>query len=264
MSPEGNRSVRKWSEWLRFLPLGLIVLIAGAGYLLGWHRYLSLAHIVEHYDGLRSLIDANFALALASYMVLYVAIVALSLPGGVAATLTGGILFGWAVGGGAAVVAATTGASIVFWIVKSSLGRLLSQKAGPWLTRLRAGFEENALSYMLFLRLVPAFPFVAVNVAPALLGVRFRTYLIGTAIGILPATFAFAYLGAGLGAAIELQYHAHLECLAHQANEPALDCPVGIDTSALPLTELGTAFVALALLALLPIAVKRWWPGRSG
>jgi uncharacterized membrane protein YdjX (TVP38/TMEM64 family) len=242
----------------------LTVLIAAVGYFLGWHRYLSLAHIVEHYDRLQSLIDANFPLALASYMVVYIAIVALSLPGGAVATMAGGLLFGWLVGGSAAVVAATVGASIVFWVVKTSLGRLLSERAGPWLVRLRAGFEADALSYMLFLRLVPAFPFVAVNVAPALLGVRFRTYLIGTLFGILPATYAFSYVGTGLAIAVERQHEAHLACLARQANEPSLDCAVGIDTSALPLTELSIAFLALALLALLPIVVKRWWPKRAG
>ncbi|NIO41362.1 MAG: TVP38/TMEM64 family protein, partial [Burkholderiales bacterium] len=54
---------------------------------------------------------------------------------------------------------------------------------GVWLGKLRDGFKENALSYLLFLRLVPAFPFWLVNLAPALLGVPLRTYVLGTAIG---------------------------------------------------------------------------------
>jgi uncharacterized membrane protein YdjX (TVP38/TMEM64 family) len=256
----GRRGV---GGWVRFLPLAVMILAVAAGYFLGWHRYLSLEHVTEHYDRLKGAIETQYWASLLLYVAVYVAIVSLSLPGGAVATMAGGILFGWLAGGSAAVVAATIGASIVFWIVRTSLGRLLAKRAGPWLARLRAGFEDNALSYLLFLRLVPAFPFFVVNVAPALLGVSFRTYLIGTAIGILPATFAFAYFGAGLGSAIEQQHQAHLDCLARQAKEPALDCHIGIDTSALPLTELGLAFAALALVALLPVLLKRCWPRKA-
>jgi uncharacterized membrane protein YdjX (TVP38/TMEM64 family) len=176
--------------------------------------------------------------------------------------MAGGILFGWLAGGSASVIAATIGAVLVFLAVKTSLGGLLAERAGPWLSRLRQGFAENALSYMLFLRLVPAFPFVVVNIAPALIGVRLRTYLIGTFFGILPGTYAFSYLGASLGKVIESQHQAHLDCLARQAGEPALDCAIGIDTSSLPLTELGIAFTLLAVVAVVPVLAKRWWPAR--
>ena len=256
-------SAQKPGGVLRYLPLAVMIAAAAIGYGLGWHRYLSLEQLAAHHDHLRATIAANFWTSLLLYMLIYIAVIALSLPGGAIATLAGGILFGWLWGGSATVIAATIGASIVFWIVQTSLGRLLAERAGPWLQRLRAGFEQNALSYMLFLRLVPAFPFFVVNVVPALLGVRFRIYLIGTLIGILPATYAFSYFGSGLGLAIEAQHEAHLVCLARQANEPALDCGIGIDASALPLGRLTLAFAALALIALLPIALKRWWPGKA-
>lgn len=247
-------------SWLRYLPLAVMALAAVAAYALGWHRLLSLEHLAAHYDRLTGAIAGNFWISLLLYMLVYVTIIALSLPGGAAATLAGGLLFGWLWGGSATVIAATLGACIVFWTVKTSLGALLAERAGPWLARLKAGFEDNALSYMLFLRLVPAFPFFVVNLAPALLGVKFRTYLIGTFFGILPATYAFSYLGAGLGQAIAAQHEAHQACLARQANEPGLDCAIGIDMSALPLGTLSIAFAALALIALLPILLKRWWP----
>ncbi|MEZ5925299.1 MAG: TVP38/TMEM64 family protein [Hyphomicrobiaceae bacterium] len=255
--------VRRRSAWARFLPLAAMIALAAIGYVLGWHRYLSLEHIVAHYDRLQTSIATHYWLSLALYASLYIVVVALSLPGGAVATLAGGLLFGWLVGGTVAVVAATIGAMIVFLIVKTSIGRLLAEHAGPWLARLKAGFDRNALSYMLFLRLVPAFPFVVVNVAPALLGVSFRVYLIGTLVGILPATYAFAYFGAGLGSAIESQHQAQMACLARQAAEPALDCSMRLDTSALPRDELAIAFVVLALIALLPIVARRWCPARG-
>ena len=103
------------------------------------------------------------------------------------------------------VVAATIGATIIFLIAKSSFGEALAAKAGPWIGKLRKGFQENALSYLLFLRLVPAFPFVVVNLAPALLGVPLRTYVIGTLFGIIPGTTAYSMAGAGLGSVVEAQ-----------------------------------------------------------
>ena len=68
---------------------------------------------------------------------------------------------------------------------------------------MRTGFSKNALSYLLFLRLVPVFPFFVVNLVPAFLGVPLTTYVAGTAIGIVPGTFIFASFGAGLGAALD-------------------------------------------------------------
>ena len=66
--------------------------------------------------------------------------------------------------------------------------------------KLEAGFRENELSYMLVLRLVPLFPFWLVNLAPAFLGVRTSTFIIGTFVGIIPGALVFASVGTGLGA----------------------------------------------------------------
>ncbi|MFO1169872.1 MAG: TVP38/TMEM64 family protein [Hyphomicrobiaceae bacterium] len=258
--PPGTWTRRR--EW-RYLPVAAMVLVAGLGYAFGWHRYVSLESLAEHYDRLRTVVDDNYGLSLILFVGIYIALVAFSLPAGAVATMAGGILFGWWAGGTASVLAATIGAALVFLAVKTSLGALLAERAGPWLGRLKQGFAENALSYMLFLRLVPAFPFVVVNIAPALLGVSFRTYLIGTLFGILPGTYVYAYLGASLGTVIEAQHQSHLACLATKASNPALDCTIGIDTSALPKTELSIAFLLLAVAAILPVLLKHWWSSRQ-
>ena len=151
----------------------------------------------------------------------YAITVALSMPGGLVLTVAGGLLFGWLVGGLAAVVGATTGATIVFLVARTALGEALSERAGPWLAKLREGFKEEALSYMLFLRLVPAFPFWFVNIAPAMLGVPLRTYVIGTFFGIIPATFAFASAGAGLDSVIMAAKAEHAACVARKGRTPA-------------------------------------------
>jgi len=173
-------------------------------------------------------------------------------------TLSGGLLFGWQIGAPATIVAATIGATLIFLVARSSLGEGLAAKAGPWLARLSEGFKENALSYLLFLRLVPAFPFVVVNLAPAVLGVPLGTYVLGTFLGIIPGSTAFSIAGAGLGSVVEAQNAAYAGCLAKNPGATDAVCPYTIDTSKLVTTELLVAFAALGVVSLIPVAVKFW------
>jgi uncharacterized membrane protein YdjX (TVP38/TMEM64 family) len=196
--------------------------------------------------------------AVALYVLAYIAVVALSLPGGLVMTLSGGLLFGWKIGAPAAVFGATVGATIIFLVARSSLGESLAAKAGPWIAKLRDGFKENALSYLLFLRLVPAFPFFAVNLAPALLGVPLATYVLGTFVGIIPATTAFSIAGSGLGSVVEAQNAAYKACIAANPGAGDAVCPYTIDTSRLVTTELVLAFAALGVVALIPVVMKKW------
>jgi uncharacterized membrane protein YdjX (TVP38/TMEM64 family) len=241
----------------RWLPLIVLAAAMALVFAMGWHKYLSFKTIGLNYEALRGYIGQNLLLALALYMLVYIAAVALSLPGGLVMTLSGGLLFGWQVGAPAAVVAATIGATILFLVAKSSFGDALAEKAGPWLAKLREGFQENALSYLLFLRLVPAFPFFVVNLAPAVLGVPLRTYVLGTLIGIIPGTAAFSFAGAGLGSVVEAQNASYKACLAKHAGS-ATACPYSIDTSALVTKELLIAFALLGVVALIPIAIKKF------
>jgi uncharacterized membrane protein YdjX (TVP38/TMEM64 family) len=248
----GSGGLRRW------LPAVALVLVMGLVFVMGWYKYLSFENIAVNYDALRGLIDQNLHLALIVYVLTYIVVVALSMPCALVMTMTGGMLFGWQLGTPAALIGATTGASIIFLIVKTSFGAALAAKAGPWLGKLQEGFREHALSYLLFLRLVPAFPFVVVNLAPALLGVPLRTFVLGTFLGILPGTTAFSMAGAGLGNAVEAQNRIYKACLAKGPENPDLACPYTIDTSALVNTELLVGFALLGVVALIPVAIRRW------
>lgn len=245
--------------WRRWLPLIVIIALMVFVFAMGWHKYLSFKTIGLNYEVLQGFIADNLAVALLLYAALYIAVVALSLPGGLIMTLSGGLLFGWQLGAPVAIVAATIGATIIFLIAKSSFGETLAAKAGPWIGKLRAGFQENALSYLLFLRLVPAFPFVVVNLAPALLGVPLRTYVFGTLLGIIPGTTAYAMAGAGLGSIVEAQNKVYAACVAQNGDG---NCAYTIDFSALVTRELVFAGAALGLVALIPVAVN-WYKKRS-
>jgi uncharacterized membrane protein YdjX (TVP38/TMEM64 family) len=247
---EGARSgLRRW------LPLAVLGAVIAFALAMGWHRELTLENIAANRDRLQGFIEANRVIAVLTYVAVYAAAVALSLPGALFLTLTGGLLFGWLAGGLATVVGATIGATIVFLIARTAFGEGLAARAGPAIARLQDGFKENALSYLLFLRLVPAFPFFLVNLAPALFGVPLSTYVIGTFFGIIPGTFAYASAGAGLDGVIATAKTEYQECVAAKGAEL---CELSIKLGNIINTETKIAFVLLGVVALIPVAYKRW------
>jgi uncharacterized membrane protein YdjX (TVP38/TMEM64 family) len=198
---------------------------------------VGLDRLREHRLWLAAQVEQHYVLAVAAYLLIYAAAVAVSVPGASVLTIAGGFLFGQVVGTAATVVAATVGAVALFLAARTALGDPLRARAGPWLRKLEQGFAENALSYLLVLRLVPLFPFFVVNLVPAFLGVPLRTYFLGTLVGIIPGTFVYVSVGAGLGALFEAGGDLSLESVLTP--------------------EIIVALVGLALLALLPVAYKK-------
>jgi uncharacterized membrane protein YdjX (TVP38/TMEM64 family) len=240
-------------RWRRLLPLAVLALLAAGVYAMGWHRALSLETLVRHRAALDAFISGNTLAALAAFMAIYVAIVALSIPASLLLTISGGILFGPVLGLAAVVIAATTGAAIVFSIAKSAVGEHLVRRAGPLAEAIAAGFRADAFSYLLFLRLVPLFPFFLVNLAPALAGVSLRIFVAATALGVIPGAFAFVFVGSGLDSAIDAQEAAYRACLA----AGRADCRLDFDLKAAVTPQLLAALGMLGVFALVPVAVRR-------
>jgi uncharacterized membrane protein YdjX (TVP38/TMEM64 family) len=238
----------------RFLPLAVLIAAMIAVVATGAHKELKLENLIARRDDLRAFVATHEVQALGLYVLVYVGVVALSVPGAVFVTIFGGFLFGWLVGGLAAILSAIVGSIIVFLIASTALGDVLVQRAGPRLRRLADGFREDAFSYLLFLRLVPLFPLWLVNLAPALFGVPLKTFALATAIGIVPGTFAFAFTGAGLDSVIAAQKAAKLACIAAGGT----DCYMKIDFQALVTPKLLIALALLGLVALIPILVRRY------
>ena len=224
----------------RAAPVAVMVLGAIAFFALGLDEYVTLEALREHRTLLTTFVAENAVAAPLLFMTIYAVVVAFSLPGGAVMTIAGGFLFGNILGTGWVVIAATLGATAVFLIARTALGDALRAKAGPWLKKLEAGFDENALSYLLVLRLIPLFPFFVVNLVPAFLGVRLRTYVIGTALGIIPGSFVFTSVGAGLGSLFDRTMGGAFEL------------------SGILTPEIVTALVGLAALSLLPVAYKKY------
>lgn len=221
----------------RFGPLAIIALGIGAFYVLDLGQYLSFASLKEHRHTLRAFVEQNLLTAVFLYMAAYVVVVALSLPGGAPMTIAGGFLFGSLLGTAQVVVAATIGATLLFLTARLALGDVLKKKAGPWVKRMESGFAENALSYLLVLRLVPLFPFFVVNLVPAFLNVSTRVYIFGTFFGIIPGTFVFTSIGSGIGS--------------------VFDSGQEFSAKGILTTEVIIALAGLATLALIPVVYKK-------
>jgi uncharacterized membrane protein YdjX (TVP38/TMEM64 family) len=242
----------------RLVPLGVILAVMAVAIAMGWHRQLSLETLVRHRAAVEALVAAHWAVALMAFIAIYAAAVALSFPGAALLTVGGGMIFGTLAGGLAAITAATLGATTIFLITKYAFGGVAGcgwvRRAGPLAERLAAGFRKDAFCYLVFLRLVPLFPFWLVNLVPAPAGVGLVPFIAATALGIIPATFAFAFFGAGLNSAIAAQESVYRVCLAAQQ----ADCHLDFDFRAAATPELLGALVLLGLIALIPPAAKRY------
>ncbi len=164
------------SVW-RFAPLAIILVTLGAGYALGLNRYLSLGYLAETRNALQAYVEANYVFSLLCFAVVYAVLCSIAFPVTSILTITGGFLFGLVVGGVASAIAATLGASVLFLAARSAFGDFLRKRVSGVAKRLADGFNENAFGYLLVLRLAPVFPFVVVNIAPALFDVKLRTFV---------------------------------------------------------------------------------------
>jgi uncharacterized membrane protein YdjX (TVP38/TMEM64 family) len=215
-------------------------------------RFIALQAIVEHRDALLAFVARNAVVAALAFVAIYVACVAISFPGASVLTITGGFLFGTLMGGALAVIAATTGAAAIYCVARSSFNGGLARRAGPFLERFAQGFDRHAFRYLLSLRLAPLFPFWLVNLAPALIGMRMRDHLGATALGIIPGTFAFAAIGAGLDSVITSQRAIFEACRAARRS----GCTISIDPGVLMTPEITAALLALTTISLLPLLMR--------
>lgn len=221
----------------RCLPLALIAAGCAAFFAFGLHGWITIEQFAQHRVELGNLVARHPLAAVLVYIVAYVVITAFSVPGASALTVFGGFLFGAAMTTAATVFGATLGATVLFLAARTALGESLRARAGPWARRLETGFRRDAFNYLLTLRLIPLFPFFAINLVSAVLGVGLRTFVITTFLGIIPGTFVFASIGAGLGDLI------------------AAEGP--FDPADLLAPEIVVGLVGLGLLALAPVVYRR-------
>jgi uncharacterized membrane protein YdjX (TVP38/TMEM64 family) len=226
----------------RLAPLLVLLVLIAVAFFFRLDRYFTLDTLRENRAALTAFVQSHAVAAALGFVLTYIGVVALSVPGGTIMTLAGGFLFGVPLGAPLIIIGATAGASLLFLIARTAFGDVLRNRAGPFLARMADGFRKDAFNYLLFLRLVPVFPFWAVNLAPALLGMRLLPFVAATALGIIPATIVYSTFGASLGHIFD----AGAEVSLKDVFSPTLIA----------------ALIGLGILSLLPVVLRRWREGR--
>ncbi|WP_430403050.1 TVP38/TMEM64 family protein [Hyphomonas sp.] len=236
MTPNNTPAPKPTPLAIRLWPLYVI----GAGLLASWafglFDYFSLETLRTQQDALRGFVSEHLVLAVGAYVLIYAAATLFMIPGALWITIAGGFLFGLYGGTPATVAGATLGASLLFFAARTSVGAALRERAGPFVKKMERGFQEDALSYMFALRFLPIVPFPVANIAPAVLGAKYRDYAITTALGIIPGVIAYTWIGAGLGATFAAGEDPNIANIAR---------------------NLVPAFAALGVVSLIPVAYKK-------
>jgi uncharacterized membrane protein YdjX (TVP38/TMEM64 family) len=217
--------------------LGLVAIGLATALALGLPHQLSLHQLHRHREQLVALARSHPVLSVLGYVGVYTLVIGLSLPAALILTLSGGFLFGPWVGGLAAACGCTFGATMVFLVCRTAAGDVLRRRAGPAIARIEDGVLANAFSYVMVLRLLPVVPMTLSNLALGFVEIPLRTFVAATFLGILPVSFIYAGLGAGLGK------------LFAKGVRPSLH--------ALVTPEVIVALVGLALLSLAPVVVRQ-------
>jgi uncharacterized membrane protein YdjX (TVP38/TMEM64 family) len=222
----------------------LVIAIAGAVYYSGLHRELTWAGLAARQADLKALVAAHPLLGVGAFIATYAIVVTLLIPGGAVMTAASGLLFGTPLGAIATIAGATLGATCSFLIVRSTLGRVLARRAGPFLERMRPGLQRDAFSTVMAFRLIPVFPFWLVNIVPAVVGIRLWTFVVATMLGIAPATLIYASIGAGIGDVLAAGGTPDLTAIL----QPGILLPL----------------LGLAALSMVPVLWRRFGPKREG
>ncbi len=230
---EAARKLPWWGHARRFWPLLLIAIAASLFVASGTWRQLHPELLDEHYAWMLDWSNLHPLLFRLGLVLGLATITAMGMPGGVVFVVAGGVIIGTVESALYAVIADGIGSSLLYLAARRAMDSGDLRPSSKLVERLRAGFAEHPVSYALFLRLVPVFPFGAVSVALAWLGCRYRMFLTTSMAGVLPSLIVYAAIGASLAPTLA----------AHQP----------IDSSLLSQPRFMLPLLALAVLSLIPV-----------
>lgn len=180
--------------------VGLVVLVLIAAFFaFDLKRYVSLEYFETQRAAIQAYFNADPLRAGAIFFVIYVAVTGLSLPGAAILTLAAGAIFGLVWGVIIVSFASTLGASLAFLTSRYLLRDWVQAKLGEKLKAINAGIERDGAFYLFAMRLVPAFPFFAINLLMGLTPIKMRTYYGVSQVGMLAGTIVYVYAGTQIG-----------------------------------------------------------------
>lgn len=221
-----------------FIPLIILLLLMACIYILISFDILSIETLKMQHSKIKEYVDRHAFLSVLIFILFYILITATSIPIASFITLFAGYIFTPLPATLYVVFAATTGACCIFLAARGALSNFLEKKAGNFIQKIRKGFEENSISYLLFMRIIPLFPFWSLNIAFAFFPVSLWNFAWTSFVGIIPGTFIYAYAGSGLAQVIESNQPLNIQNVFNW--------------------KIRIALIGIAVITLLPILYKKW------
>jgi uncharacterized membrane protein YdjX (TVP38/TMEM64 family) len=221
----------------QWMPLAVLLALMVVAYFLGLREFLSLHALRTYHDTVKHWTDAHVVLGPLAFLAVDIVATILCLPTSFFMALLSGFLFPQPFCTIYIILGETVGSAILYMAAFRAIGDFFDKKADPTLKKMAAGFNRNAASYMLFLRITPLLPMWLINLAPAAFRVPIHTFIWTTCIGVIPWAFAHTEAGRGI--------------------EKILTNGEAFSISGLLNLQIKIALLALGLLALIPILLKR-------
>lgn len=175
--------------------LAVMAVLIGLFFYFDVAQYLNLEYLKESQERFQQLYQQNRVAVISLYMMMYIVVTALSLPGAAIMTLAGGGLFGLVTGTIAVSFASTIGATLACLASRFVLRDWVQNKFGEKLQTINEGIDKEGAFYLFSLRLIPIFPFFIINLLMGLTTMPIRTYFWVSQLGMLPATIVYVNAG---------------------------------------------------------------------
>ena len=182
----------------RFTKIAVVLVLVGMiilFFVFDLDRFLTLSFIKESQDTFQQLATKHPLSVIASYMMVYILVTSLSLPGATVLTLLGGALFGFWIGTLAVSFASALGATLACFVSRFLLRDWVQKKLGHKITTVNEGMQREGTFYLFTLRLIPIFPFWAINLIMGLTHMPLRTFYWVSQLGMLAGTMVYVNAG---------------------------------------------------------------------
>ncbi|NDV28841.1 TVP38/TMEM64 family protein [Desulfovibrio sp. JC010] len=183
----------------KILIIMFLVLVAALFFVFDLDRFLTLEYLKNSRQEFQVFYDQNPFLTVFSFFLIYVIVVGVNLPGATVLGLAGGALFGFTVGVLIISFASTIGATLACFFSRYLFRDYVQQKFGDRLEKVNRGIEEEGPFYLFTMRLIPAIPFVVINLVMGLTPMRLKTFYWVSQLGMLPGTMVYVNAGKELG-----------------------------------------------------------------
>lgn len=158
-------------------------------------QYLTLTYLKDSQAYFSRLYAEQPLTIITTYMAIYIAVTALSLPGAAIMTLAGGAMFGFVIGTLTVSFASTIGASLACLASRFLLRDWVEARFGRHLATINEGINREGAFYLFTVRLIPVFPFFVINLLMGLTKMRLRTFYWVSQLGMLAGTMAYVNAG---------------------------------------------------------------------